>query len=274
MRKFKPTYAAGALVLAVNLFVLLGVWHNHKGVEATLTLTERELTLNDREDENSSLSLSLDFDDPRNVPVERLRALGFDTDKILGEESPSIPEKPVFAVVEMEGPAYQQWLKTEQDDLAKKKENLEKLVGHNANKEDLNEAQSAVDEAQDTLDTGTHLFVVDVGPDAAALRARYPDRGRYAILPAKLQVYRTEGGEDNKVTLTTSLTLLGDSVHVDNDWQPFFKGLKYTEKNYWSREKNDRYQPWVNRYQVTLAFGKRLEPWIVKCEPLPAAQPK
>jgi hypothetical protein len=91
-------------------------------------------------------------------------------------------------------------------------------------------------------ESNSRLFVIDAGLDLEQLRAAYPDRARYAIVHGLIRP--TTMREKNEIRVGGNISELhADSIHVPLEYSPVFKNPA--------------------AYEVTLAFGQRLEPWVV-----------
>lgn len=267
----KHAIAAGlALIAVTNGIALVGVAYNRSGApDATLQLTQRELepgwTHGDRD--NSGLALHLRWramdaaaKDDRiylyslmggaNTPAwldrDKMAALGFDV---------TLPDNPdtnartfrreltrdVLLVLEMDGPTYQR--------------SLERATAA-AERIKATGAADAVKQAdvilQQERDTNSRLFAVDAGLDAAALRAKFPDRSRYAIVrgqvaPSFGQSTRAYAGYISAVNI--------EAINVPLELRPVFEGAAplyvYNAK--------EAKKP---AYGASVVFGRRLEPWI------------
>lgn len=265
--------SACALVLLVNAFILAGVAVNRSGQDARLNLTERELTLESSSNEDSSISLNLDVNAPDTLPVSQLKAMGYDTDSLLKGEWRSTPARKVYVALEMEGPAWRKWLADQQTQLALYRKKLQALQSRPGAKSDRKIILDEIKDTEDGLTTNSRLFTVEVGLDPTALRAAHPDRNQCAIVPGRLELYSTTDS-NNKRTIGTSVYLLSNTLHVGRDWYPFFRRMKGTSKNKWSRLDGSQFKPWINRYRVQVIYGKKHEPWIAKCEPIPGSSPR
>lgn len=283
--RVRAIVAGGALILATNAVALVGVAYNRAGEpESQLRLTEREAPLPWRmyEGENSGIALALRWrvldrqPDRRGAPAyyysgiepawldeNKLRDLGFDVSKPLSapdsilyyEKSLS---KEVLLVLEYDGPAYQSMLERAGEHARSEAA----LAAANSGKEELKRRADAA-KADFYLEEriNSRLFVVDAGLDGAALRAHYPDRSRYAIVRG--QVRPIVAGADTKRHLAGYITNLSiETVHVPFAYRGVFEPLLKT-----ARQEQNRSGP---RYEFSLAFGKRLEPWItaVSARPL------
>lgn len=269
----KMTALAGlGLIVAVNAIVLVGVAYNRSGEpESTLRLTERELGAPSTwafQKENSGLSLRLLFRvlDERTDPYgyfsfagvggsaswltqEKLKELGFS----LPAKSPTLAEnrsyekqgaKEVLLVLELDGEAYRTALERarkraaapagEGKEAAQKADMLAKMLRHEE-------------------DESSRLFVVDAGLDAAGLRARYPDRSRYAVVHGRVHPPIYDYARTNTGTVEG---LAIEGVNVPVGLRPVFEGV--TARSYYPVS-----QPYNGpRFEATVAFGKRLEPWL------------
>ncbi len=95
--------------------------------------------------------------------------------------------------------------------------------------------------------------MVDAGLDAAALRAKYPDRSRYAIVRGKVEPAEFRHLSGAHRGLISALSI--EEVHVPLDMRPVFAGA-VPESDYEAQDARKV------SYEVMLSFGRRLEPWI------------
>ncbi|MCC6860834.1 MAG: DUF4824 family protein [Bryobacterales bacterium] len=95
---------------------------------------------------------------------------------------------------------------------------------------------------------GSRLKAVDAGLDRAALRSRYPDRGRYAIMHGVVRAFRNARPEPG---IRGWLTITPSRVYVPPEYLAVFRGLPATN-----------YPVTRPRYQVSLCFGRRSVAWI------------
>jgi hypothetical protein len=267
--------AALVLVLVTNGVVLLDVYANRTGEpDAVVMMTERELQLPAQYDmtkENSGLSLHVKWrvqneevrfekfsyeysTSPAWLDRRKLAGLGFDTTADpTSEEGKRHYEKMLprraFLVLEYDGDAYRQQLGLVEQHL--KEETA--LASANPGKEEF---AKRVTQAQEVLDrertVNSRLFIVDAGTDDDALRGRYPDRTRYLIV----------GGEVRLLVKPKGNTLTGMIDGLDMGIinvplavrRPLDSLMKSNSPNGWDG---------APRYSVTLAMGRRLEPWIM-----------
>lgn len=276
-------YIAIVLLLAVNAIVLAGALYNRTGEpDAVTTLTERELPIAySYQMENSGVSLRIDtnhhYYGGLSAPLEydsfswlnrkKLEALGFDFSAAPRDSEDydyyykQLPRK-AYAVLEFDGPAWEGWKKRMSDQLAKVDE-IEK-EGKKTAKE-LDTARKNIEQA---LRTNSHLFIIDVGSDPAALRKQYPDRQHYLILPSTVRIsyygsYPAPGLKTDNirgyVDILTSEVNLPHRMHVNVGEQkkpgfPSRMGAGIPESG--------------PRYQVVLQTGKRYEPWVEEVQPI------
>lgn len=112
------------------------------------------------------------------------------------------------------------------------------------------------------LESGSRLFTVDAGNDAAALRKRYPDRTKYIITPAKvrLRLIPIDMTTGRKPVLSGYVDLiLTNNIHVPLDRQGLLASLK-TDVQYFYYD--GQKEPFSPRYRVKLNYGRRYEPWV------------
>lgn len=267
----RRTLIAGlALILVVNAIALAGVAYNRSGEpESTLPLSERELQLpygrwNSKE--NSGVALNLRWrvhagDAPLDtydgyayggtaswLDETRMAALGFEVaqDRLASErKTRQYRTKEVLLVLELDGAAYRQSLERAR----KKADDEEKLNADNpGNKEFERRAKQAREYAQSEAKENSRLFVVDAGLDTKALRAQYPDRAHYLI--ARGQIRPQMVTRDKQERLSGNISALGVSqINVLVEFQNALRQDVQTNK--------------PMRFEASVAYGKRLEPWIL-----------
>lgn len=194
-----------ALIGVVNAIVLAGAaWNRQPPEESRLQLSERELghTYTYWRKDNSSLALHLDYrwpsraDDDHHylsISAEKMAELGFHVPTELNEQSVRRYrrqlDRDALLVLELDGPAYQREVALLVAAHAEALR-LQKSVP------DSKELREAAQHAANALDYEQHrasrLLVVDVGVDQQALRARYPDRTRYAIVRSIIAVQASD----------------------------------------------------------------------------------
>jgi hypothetical protein len=259
-----------AIIAATNAVALLGAaWNRQEPPESTLRLSERELlppSAYERRD-NSGLALRLRWrvlgmasQDPYLVRMDygggapewldraKMQSLGFDVSlpdddlddrrifrRQLGRE--------VFVVLELDGPTYARSLER----AAAAAERLRAKGG-------AEEARAADQLLEREKDVSSRLFVVDAGLDAAALRAKYADRALFAI--AHGLVEPAGGWTKAQRPHSGYVSALGiDTINVPLEFRAAFEGaVPETAADSHSRPRA--------RYEATLSYGKRLEPWL------------
>lgn len=263
----KHSLIAGVgLIVVVNAIVLGGVAYNCSSEpESALRLSERELSAPTRgygNKENSGMTLALNWrvlppdthdakknawafayngGSPNWLNQAKMLALGFEKSAVSqspdgqSRRSQSL-SRDVLLVLELDGAAYQAAL---------------------ARAVQFSEATSAQEkkQASDMLkreqDENSRLFVIDAGLDVAALRARYPDRNRYAIVHGQV---RPNGAveKDNAALAGFISSVSANSLNVPLEWRHVFDGASAVRRDGQTSV----------RYTVDVKFGQRLEPWI------------
>ena len=100
--------------------------------------------------------------------------------------------------------------------------------------------------------SGTRLAVIDAGPDAAALRAHYPERNRVLILPAVIRMALTQSAPASPPDrLRGYIQEIPSEIHVP---RPFSDRLRELS------------QGGPRAYRVRLRYGRLLEPWVTGIE--------
>jgi hypothetical protein len=275
----RHTLALGAaLILATNAVALFGVAYNRSGTpESELRLSQRELrpAFEWRSSkENSGMSLSLlwrvgnpdaqklgvfnDFgwgSSPTWLDRAKLSQLGFDLSQPVSTPAgrryyAKLRSKEVYLVLELAGPAYQETV-----DAVRKLAEQRKAEAL-ARPEDA-KLKTQADLMDKQLSYQEHdasrLFVVDAGLDAAALRAKYPDRAKYAIVHGRVRPTLGRDGAPDRGTVTA---VVNDSVNVPLDLRKAFAGVAPRSYGFGQRYVGPG-------FEATVAFGKRFEPWLV-----------
>ena len=268
--------AALVLIVAANAVVLAGVAWNRSGEpEAALRLTERELAVENYGmwggDEKSGIGLRLQWrlpvrDDEQTsyyygpwggeatwLDEAKLRELGFEP------PPPGVPEerrvrreqeKAVYLALEFDGAVYQSALKRAQEAAAK-----ERAAGGKPK----SSYASAVEWLEREERSSSRLFAVDAGRDAGALRAKYPDRSRYAIAEGRVRPhYRLSVGKRKTYAHVTAISV--PSINVPLESRALFASLSNTHQHLERKG--------APRYEALVAYGKRLEPRIVEAKRL------
>ncbi|MDK9703570.1 MAG: DUF4824 family protein [Sulfuritalea sp.] len=271
------TLAAGALlILLANAAALTGVYLNRSGEpESRLTLSQRELNMPwgwGMAKENSGLAVGLNWrvndasageysgggfrgGTPEWLDEVQMAALGFDTAALADADAGrrrferQLPRE-VLLVLELAGPAWQKALERARQNAA----------GHEAAKlanADSKEFAAKAKRAQEQLmreeNLNSRLFAIGAGLDREALRARYPDRSRYLILKGTLRPRLTMHDKKTRVTGHVS-ALAVTQINVPHAMRPTLEpALRAVRRTV------DAPGPY---FEVTLAVGQRLEPWI------------
>lgn len=272
------TLVAGiALIAITNAVALVGVAWNRSGEpESVLKLTQRELSQPhgfglDRDGGGLQLSvrwrvLTADpglafYADIHGTPewLDELKlvALGFDvspppaTRRASWRYDRQLP-KEALVVLELDGPARQKALERTRDRAAK-----EAAKGAETGTTGPGTpAQQAAVFLKNEETANSRLFAVDAGPDAQALRAKYPDRTRYAIVQGKVRPYH-QSGRGKEARWTGYIEVIQNAqVNVPLEFR------KAVEPARISGQVGPAVQGAVP-FEVTVAFGKRFEPWVV-----------
>jgi hypothetical protein len=269
------TLGAGfALIALTNAIALGGVAYNRSGEpESVLKLTQRELWEPhglglDRDGGGPQLSVSwrvlaadpdvASYAEFRGAPEwldeAKLVELGFDISPPPAARGAAwrydrqLP-KEALVVLELDGPAYQKALE-------RARERAAKAAAGAAKSGPGSPAQMAAEFLKNEEASNSRLFAVDAGRDARALRARYPDRTRYAIVRGKVRpsylfgrgkearwTGNIEGVQNAQVNVPLEFRKALESAHPSIPPAGVAGG--------------------VPAFEVTVAFGKRFEPWIV-----------
>lgn len=280
-------YLSAGLVLIglVNAIVLAGVaWNRQPPAESTLQLSERELgsTYGYWHKDNNSLALRLDYRWPTQaddayylaISAEKMAELGFRLPDELNEQTVSRYrrqlDREALLVLELDGPAYQR-------EVALVRAAHEHARRLHKSVPDSQELRDAAERAAKALayeqQRASRLLVVDVAGDQQALRTRYPDRQRYAIVRAIVEVqansvasgWTGEGADPRPQSQRFTWQLGGSantpglySINLPHRWHATFDSLPQQDER--SGADDPSYQ---KRFTANVAFGRRLEPWFI-----------
>lgn len=272
--------AGGALVLLVNIVVLAGVAWNRSGEpEATLRLSERELDLPSLwrdSGEDSGLALSLSWrivpephDSEKESPypqgaysqtrwlnAERLAQLGFDVNNEPDADSPRRYRgwaREVWLALELDGPAHARSVARAESLLA---EANTKLARHPDDREHAQHVRDAGKHLDQVRDEWSRLIAIDADLDPEALRARHPDRQHVAVVHGRVRAiwdrpHQQPADRGRWRGYIEAISI--DSIHVPLAMRGSFEPLLAKR----SAEQG-------KRFNVTVAYGKRHEPWITE----------
>jgi hypothetical protein len=286
-----PLAAALGLIVLTNVALLAAAGWNRRGEPAyELSLTERELALpGARMDEGTGLELSLMMThrapgvlrraarwkrhelpsiDYEWLDRAKLGALGFRIDLDPGHPdaahhySHAMPRR-AYLVLEYDGDAWNRWI-------AGREEQVEQLRGEVA--EGTADPGTLADaEALLALDRTmrSRLFPVDAGLDADALRRRYGDRQRHAVVAGLIRPRIIRDQDEEPVLSGDPFGLVVSLVQVPHTLRQPLEDL-LPEENWSELEKRERAaaesgwpSPSPPRYRALMAIGRRHEPWLV-----------
>ena len=275
-----------ALLGLVNAMVLAGVaWNRQQPAESRLQLSERELgnTYAYWRKDNSSLALRLDYrwpsradDEPYSLSIsaEKMAELGFKVPSELNEQAVRRYrrqlDRDALLVLELDGPAYRREVALLR---AAHAEALRLQQAVPDSKELAEAARHAGNALEYEQQRASRLLVVDVGVDRQALRARYPDRARYAIVRGIIEVqvssvaaeWAGEGDDPRPDSQRWTWQLGGSaetpgvqSLNLPRRWHATFDSLPQQ-----GEQPGDDYPGYRKLFSAEVAFGRRLEPWFV-----------
>jgi hypothetical protein len=258
------SFVAAAIVLVTSVATLVFVRQNRTGSpDATLQLTERELRLAPRGNDETAVMLWLtwrsaqDTGGMRGYPWldrAKLESLGFDCRVPPGSDearryyrSARAMARDAYAVLEYRP-----------DEVPTLSDVEPAMAGSTSPGRPLEPA---------ALARLPRLVAVDAGLDPAALRARYPDRTRFLITQAIVRLLyldaRTAGGSP---LLTGDFgALLPQQIAVPREHAALLANLQASQRE------DDAFRRLTPdpRYQVTLRYGRNLEPWVAGVRKFP-----
>ncbi len=283
---------AGVVVAVVTNAVILSMAAANRRGEprARLALTERELAVPlYREKEDSALRVRLVLgqepppaaraidswrreelprEDPAWLDSAKLRELGFRVDgDPSGERAIELCRfaypRLVFLVLELEGDAWKRWIARREEDVAKLRADVARGAAEASR---LADAEKLL-EIDRTM--RSRLFAIDAGLNDEALRGRYEDPSRYAIV-AGYVIPRLRSAKNGPPTLTGWIeNLVVSEVSVPLGLKarltPFLAAE--TQAEWLEKRRKETEHAWPApvppRYRATVAWGRRDEPWLV-----------
>lgn len=244
----KGLWIAAVVVITSNAFTLWAARANRADEpEAVLELTEREMRLPPREADNTAMALQLEWTDlqPR-YPAEavpswfdaaKLASIGFDTSLPVTRENGAryrgMAPRSVFAVLENDGEAWRRYV----DGLA-------------------------TPEEKDAASKRPRLVLIDVGTDAAALRARHPDRRRSVVVPATAGLTFVQPRAGDPFLKGRVNAVYPIEMNVPRELRPVLESLSPRSMSAVDRRPGETDPVGEPRYRVTVKWGRSLEPWI------------
>jgi hypothetical protein len=275
----KHTLIAGlGLIALTNAVALVGAAWNRSGEpEARLRLSQRELAAPSRwygNRENSGVALQLSWrvltetspggevyawryygrgGTPAWLDRAKMEALGFEVPARDSGRSRSRYDKQlareVLLVLEHDGPTYRRALETITERAASEQAKLAALPGDKGLE---TRAKTAREALEWETSRSSRLFVVDAGLDAEALRARYPDRTRYAIVKGEV---RPQAYADRDKARGYIDAIAVETINAPYELRGVFAG---------AMQVYDMDQRNKAPFEATVAWGRRLEPWLVE----------
>jgi hypothetical protein len=250
----KALGVSALVVLVTNAAALGFAWFNRTGdPEAVLNLTEREVRLLPRDAENTAIGLRIEWVAPSLAPgtvswldATKLASLGFDCrtplDRESGKRAGTQPPRSAYAAFEFEGESWTRYL--ESIPVAADRESAER---------------------------GSHLVLIDADRDPAALRARHPDRRRVLVTRAIVGMgYREKAGRPpafvGRVNVAYPMDLnVPKHLRLVLEPTPGRAVAPFDPRQEWRGHPLNG----APRYQVTVKWGRSLEPWLVDVRPYP-----
>lgn len=264
-----------ALIAVVNAIALGGAAWNRSLVESRFALGERELRppyVWEGRSEDSGVALTLqwrvsgrDWNDtelhdgmpgplePEWLTPAKLRELGFDPappHADAGRASYRSRSRRVLLVLELAGPAHARAIAWREARVRRAESRAQALP---ADADLAQAAGNARRSLQEERRTGSRLFVVDAGMDGGRLRARHPDRNRYAIVRGTVTVGWSRDQDRAWRSNATVGEIAIPRLHLSRSQ---VEALGPAGR---PREHDAVVGP---PFTAVVAFGRRFEPWV------------
>jgi hypothetical protein len=127
------------------------------------------------------------------------------------------------------------------------------------------------DSVREAAQAGSHLVLIDVGLDPAALRVRHPDRRRVVITHATVGlVFRDARGAPPSLAGRVT-AIFPQELSVPRSFRGVLEGVEARrsqpfDANQWWRGTPLQGAP---RFRVSVTWGRSLEPWVGGIEAMP-----
>lgn len=258
MKRLSPNallLLAALLIVLTNGVILGKAWYNRSAApDSLLVLTERELQLRHSFDENSGLSLQLNWRNSSTDETENIYSWNQLSDAQLASLGirplPAVPanccrqlQHQVLAVLEFDGPLYRAELQRAHQRLLQAREKLAALPDD----DNLQQRAENLQRQLESIEQGSRLYVAALGHERQALRQRFPDRQRHAIVQVMIRA-----GHDHKGQPRGWLEqLLVNRIHVPQQWHASLHGLPGGSR-----------QVVEPKFRISVAWGRNLEPWL------------
>jgi len=256
---------AGAVLMLANGAILVNVVRNRAGnPDAVVRLSEREARAFMPPEDQMELMLILRLEwqmalGPNGEDTwfdrARLEALGF-KDLPADSDTASGPrwlggERVGYAVLELAGPAWERMQAVRQARL-----DSAKARGDSAAPEAPAHRRGPPPRAPSGIGA-SRLMAVDLGPDPAALRAQYPDRSRYLILPASYRADFTAPVRDSSGAITAPARVTGRISQLLPGTLAVPQPLRDSLLSLGAAAPDS-----TTHYEFSLKVGKRWEGWV------------
>jgi hypothetical protein len=272
---------AGLSIIALANAVALGgvAWNRSGEPESVLKLTERELmqpygSFFDRERGGVEFVINWrvlpsdpllgrypgNYGSPEWFDEAKLKELGFNVTRPRAPDrrgryyDRQLPREALI-VLEFDGPT---WPKAAE--LARQA--AEKELAASAGKPDHGaRAKNAAETIKREETRNSRLFAVDAGLDGAALRAKYPDRTRYAIVTGKVRPVQSVKGEKLQGYIAE---IHNTRVNVPREMMPGGPASFRLPPSAIRHPAETTVPADGPAFEATIAFGRRFEPWLVE----------
>lgn len=262
------------ILIGSNVLALSGVVYNRMGEpKVNLTLSEREFSLRGnsiRNNENSGMSLRLKWRTPQEETTEyyfnhhevsssreALEFLGFSNlDEAYNYRAESLE---LYWAMELNGESYLNEVAKAQKLLRDEKAAIAEQNSANQNQYAKDKVKRLTKRAQEAQHVDSRLFFLEASASYETLLEKYESHENVFVIKGIAKPFLDGQNDQYRLILQHAL---GEEIMVSTDHSDSLKKLE-------SHPKNALRKP---RFNAQIAWGKKLEPWLVEIQKI-APQP-
>lgn len=233
-----------SIIILSNLIILFNLYQNRTNPpDSVVTLTQRELTSYNYYENQQDRYFRINWKNGMELDNQKLTQLGFDIENAL-KFGKHRELREVFVVLEVDSPLHQKFIKE------KRKDFENRII--DANQVYINSAKNNLEKS---IYGSSRLYILDANLNYEELRKKYSDRSRYIIQKAQIRIYRTH--DNNRYYINGYISTLSiPHIHISLKNSIIINNIIKNS----TRDKRYKHYP---KYKVKVAFGSRLEPYII-----------